>query len=180
MPCMKITRGRRVGEPVTRAHRVARSNLFCLSSKKGTKKRKEVPDGENPGEVEDAVPDPPVPPSPPGSPATQQDCELKALAESIKRMYAGYVDDFVKEVYTYVVVYSTDERVFFISSCVFFRFRVSWVFVSLALYARSRRRRRKPLYKDHPHQRIDVHACWFLRRDPLALTSSRTSMVCIK
>ena len=97
---MKISCGRSAGEQVARAPRAA---FFGLSSKKGKKRgassaSSDVPDPENPEAIEDAVPDPPAPPSPPGSLSTQQDRELKALAESIKRMYADYVNDFVKEV----------------------------------------------------------------------------------
>jgi hypothetical protein len=100
MPCMKISCGRSAGEQVARAPRAA---CFGLSSKKGKKRgassaSSDVPDAENPEAIEDAVPDPPAPPPPPGSLSTQQDRELKALAESIKRMYADYVNDFVKEV----------------------------------------------------------------------------------
>lgn len=100
MPCMKISCGRSAGEQVARAPRAA---FFGLFSKKGKKRgassaSSDVPDAENPEAIEDAVPDPPAPPSPPGSLSTQQDHELKALAESIKRMYADYVNDFVKEV----------------------------------------------------------------------------------
>ena len=114
MPCMKITRGRGVAEQVARARRVARSKhdgatsgkraaCFGLSLKRGRKRAPpeesdDVPDAENPEEIEDALPAPPVPPSPLGSAATHQDRELEALAESIKRMYAGYVNEFVKEV----------------------------------------------------------------------------------
>ena len=97
---MKISCGRSAGEQVARAPRAA---FFGLFSKKGKKRgassaSSDVPDAENPEAIEDAVPDPPAPPSPPGSLSTQQDHELKALAESIKRMYADYVNDFVKEV----------------------------------------------------------------------------------
>ena len=100
MPCLKISCGRSAGEQVARAPRAA---FFGLFSKKGKKRgassaSSDVPDAENPEAIEDAVPDPPAPPSPPGSLSTQQDHELKALAESIKRMYADYVNDFVKEV----------------------------------------------------------------------------------
>lgn len=111
---MKITRGRGVAEQVARARRVARSKhdgatsgkraaCFGLSLKRGKKRAPpeesdDVPDAENPEEIEDALPAPPVPPSPLGSAATHQDRELEALAESIKRMYAGYVNEFVKEV----------------------------------------------------------------------------------
>jgi hypothetical protein len=97
---MKISCGRSAGEQVARAPRAA---FFGLSWKKGQKRgassaSSDVPDAENPEAIEDAVPDPPAPPPPPGSLSTQQDRELKALAESIKRMYADYVNDFVKEV----------------------------------------------------------------------------------
>ena len=97
---MKISCGRSAGEQVARAPRAA---FFGLFSKKGKKRgassaSSDVPDAENPEAIEDAVPDPPAPPPPPGSLSTQQDRELKALAESIKRMYADYVNDFVKEV----------------------------------------------------------------------------------
>jgi hypothetical protein len=110
---MKITRGRGVAEQVARARRVARSKhdgatsgkraaCFGLSLKTGKKRvasaSDDVPDAENPEEIEDALPASPVPPSSLGSAATHQDRELEALAESIKRMYAGYVNEFVKEV----------------------------------------------------------------------------------
>jgi hypothetical protein len=110
---MKITRGRGVAEQVARAPRVARSKhdgatsgkraaCFGLSLKTGKKRvasaSDDVPDAENPEEIEDALPASPVPPSSLGSAATHQDRELEALAESIKRMYADYVNDFVKEV----------------------------------------------------------------------------------
>jgi hypothetical protein len=110
---MKITRGRGVAEQVARAPRVARSKhdgatsgkraaCFGLSLKTGKKRvasaSDDVPDAENPEEIEDALPASPVPPSSLESAATHQDRELEALAESIKRMYAGYVNEFVKEV----------------------------------------------------------------------------------
>jgi len=128
---MKISCGRSAGEQVARAPRAA---FFGLFSKKGKKRgassaSSDVPDAENPEAIEDAVPDPPAPPSPPGSLSTQQDHELKALAESIKRMYADYVNDFVKEVRFY------KRRGFFVFSLGF----------SLALFARSRRPRRNSL-----------------------------------
>ena len=96
MPCMKISCGRSAGEQVARAPRAA---FFGLSWKKKERgefgvQRRSRPRTEA---IEDAVPDPRASPAP-GSLITQQDRELKALAESIKRMYADYVNDFVKEV----------------------------------------------------------------------------------
>ena len=124
---MKITRGRGVAEQVARARRVARSKhdgatsgkraaCFGLSLKTGKKRvasaSDDVPDAENPEEIEDALPASPVPPSSLGSAATHQDRELEALAESIKRMYAGYVNEFVKEVRSWFF-FSVSVLVFF-------------------------------------------------------------------